>query len=250
MLAILHLSAHATPFVIGLTNDGTGDIVENLVNQAGDLVNIQVIRGSASDIAFFDQIDAFIFADGFGSSANSNSVRSSLGATGRANLFNFVLGGGHAYLGIEAFIETDGAEIATLFNIGQSDRIFAEQFGTILDPLHPIASGPFQPAVTYLNVVFRALSLPSNAIELGRSPQGTTLGFFAEGSLSGSSGQVYFFADEVPLADNNIGHKALLANALFGFGATTVPEPSTLAGLAIGLIGFAGLTRKRDKGRS
>lgn len=238
----LHLGApaHAGPFTIGIIGDSTGDIVEGFVSSISDDVNIQIVRGSASDTSFFDQLDAFVFADAFGSTR-----RSSLGATGRANFLNFVLGGGHAYLGIGSpGTSTDGSAVAALFGLGQSAEVPEVQMGTILDPTHPIASGPFQPATDYRNSFFRTLSLPGNAIELGRSPSGTTVAFFAEDALGAGSGQVYFFADEVPLS-SAFDHSALFTNALIGFGATQVPEPNGLMGLAFGLLGFAGIIRRR-----
>jgi len=238
---ICSTSAEATPFRIGTILDTVGEQINDNIDFSQERLNIERIRSLNFDTTFFNQIDAVIYLNAFGSDA-----RRELSVAEQNNLFNFVLGGGNAYLGVGAGNSTPFPGLAALFGITYGTFIFGSETGVVQDPTNPLVNGPFETDGSYVNTFFRALSTPTNGTALGRSPVGTTLVYFAEGALAPGSGQVYFFADEVSLFTSP-SQDALLANALVSFGASQIPEPGPLAGLGLGLLGLCGFIQRRRR---
>lgn len=246
LLSILELSVaagstSAAPIVIG-TGSGTAfEIVDNLVLAAQADLDFSIQQTSTYDATFFSQIDVFLF----GNAQGANHV--SLGATARNNLLNFVTGGGHAYLGLDAFAPNDGAAIAALFGFTISNRQSITEFGAIATPLHPIASGPYQPAadfrVSFSGEITGSLPTGGSILGVGATSNRDLLAYLAADALAPGSGTVYLYSDEVPLLGISSDHLRLFENSLVDMGAMPIPEPSTGLLMSVGLA-LIGLQRR------
>jgi hypothetical protein len=222
-----------------------GGIVANLVSNAQGPLDISVLQSNTLDAAFFNQINAFVFANGQG------SLTITLGISARTNLFDFVTNGGHAYMGLDLI--GDGAQIANDFGFNMVDRLGLSQTGTITNPAHPITTGPFQPASLFPMSFFGHFddTLPAGGSIIGTAPHGNALAFLGADALQAGSGKVYIYSDEVPLfggtGDTATAHNnALFQNALVDMGAMLrVPEPGTLALFGLGLAGLAFARRRK-----
>jgi len=251
--AILSLAnrndANAVPFVVGTLDGAGGGIVANLVANAQASLDISVLQSSTLDATFFNQIDVFLFVNGQGNTSLT------LGPTVRTNLLNFVTGGGHAYMGLDAIsgvgppFDNDGAAIANLFGFDITNRAAITETGSITVATHQIATGPFQPASAFTASFFGEVSITGDPT--GRSIIGSTLSkdvfaFLDADILGVGSGKVYISSDEVPVGTALDGEN-LFKNALFDMGAmfpARVPEPGTLALFGIGLLGLGCMMRR------
>ncbi|HHJ17213.1 MAG TPA: hypothetical protein ENJ80_11000 [Gammaproteobacteria bacterium] len=229
---------------VGSAEEQVGNIVAPIVSNAAAQLNIDILTSDVLDANFFSSIDVFVFANAQG------SFQYNFGGTNRRNLLDFVNNGGTAYLGLDRL--QDGAAIAADFGfVVSSTEYYAigNVTSTITDLSHPIASGPFLPAETFLNSYFGVFAgdAPANGTYLGSNSFGNVLGYRQLGL-----GEVYVFTDEAPLFggpgasayDNN----RLFMNVLVDAGASMVPAPAAAWLFGTGMLTLAATARRRKTG--
>jgi hypothetical protein len=203
---------------------------------------------------FLDQIDVLLI----GSPKTDAIGITPLSAGEQTALFNFVSGGGRAFLVADGFSPFIPAAQSMLQPFGMTivdDGLSGVLNATPTAPAHPVISGPYG-TTTSIQVfgsgVLTALGPASGLANMDALNQ-PVLAAIAEHALSPTSGRVVIIADASFLVDDVLGGFYPQSQALFlnTMNYLFVPEPSggVLAAAACGIVVLAGAARKSFAGR-
>jgi hypothetical protein len=199
--------------------------------------------------AFLSGLDVLIV-----SSVNNSGGIVPLSASEQTALFNYVLGGGTVLILAEEYLDHVSAQsLLTPFGITiDDDHVSGLQYGTILNPAHPIFDGPFgvQSQFAVLGSgVFTDLGPYATSLATMDSTGYPILASIEAGALGPGSGRVILMPDATPFADPIVDGYFSEAETLFlNTVAYLVPEPAsgTLACMAMIVVSLGLRRRKRS----
>ena len=165
-----------------------------------------------------------------------------LSAAEKSALLNYVLGGGTALVLAEEYVDHASAQsLLDPFGITiADDGVSGLQYGTILNPSHPIFDGPFgvQSAFAVLGSgIFTDLGPYATSLATMDSTGFPILASIEAGVLGPGSGRVILMPDASPFADPIVEGYFSEAETLFlNTVAYLVPEPASSALAGVGLV--------------
>ena len=197
--------------------------------------------------AFLSSVDVMIVA-----SANSGGGITPLSAAEQLALFNHVQGGGTAVILADEYVDhTSAQSLLTPFGITMADDLETGlQYGTILNPSHPIFDGPFgvQSEFAVLGAgIFTDLGPYATSLSTMNSTGFPILAAIEAGAIGPGSGRVIVMADATPFADPIADGYFSEAEVLFlNTIAYLVPEPSSVALAGAGLLAVVVVAWRRQ----
>lgn len=198
--------------------------------------------------AFLSSVDVMIVA-----SANNFDGITPLSPAEQSALFNHVLGGGTAMILAEEYLDhTSAQSLLTPFGVTiADDGRSGLQYGTILNPAHPLFDGPFgvQSQFAVLGSgIFTSLGPYATSLSTMDSTGFPILATIEAGALGPGSGRVILLPDATPFADPIAEGYFSEAETLFlNSIAFLVPEPTSYALGGIGLVALGLVGRRRRR---
>lgn len=185
-----------------------------------------------------------------GVATSDTSATAPLSSAEQAALVNFVKGGGNALLFTDNAIVTSTASnsFVSPFGLATAGTLFGVQATTIVNGTNPVVSGPFGVATGFGNLVpgwFSSLGTAQELVMLDANGQ-PVVAVLMPGALGVGSGAVVFFGDSNFLIElqGDANDTILTLNSL-ALRPPTIPEPSSIALFGSGILGLAGILRRK-----